>query len=90
MVGFVAGGLAGIVTLTVARPPFGAIAVILGVIGLASLLLYMVLGDSDPMAVLGIGGVERWVAYPVLIWMMSFGGYLMGEARARASGAVAP
>lgn len=78
---FIAGGLAAILSVMVTKPPFSAIAVILGVVGLVSLLLYMVLGDSSPMAGLGIGGVERWVAYPILIWIMSFGGYLMGRAR---------
>ena len=23
----------------------------------------------------GVGGAERWVAYPVILWLMGFGGY---------------
>ncbi len=78
---FIAGGLAAILSVTVQRAPAGVISVLLGVIGLVSLFLYMTLGDGDPMSRLGIGGVERWVAYPVLVWVMTFGGYLMGKAR---------
>jgi hypothetical protein len=25
-----------------------------------------------------MGGLERWVAYPILLWILGFGGYLMG------------
>jgi len=78
---FIAGGLAAVVSLTILTPPFSYIAVILGLVALVTLLLYFVLGDSSPMAGLGIGGVERWVAYPVLLWTMGLGGYLMGRAR---------
>ena len=78
---FFAGGLAAIVSRTVQSPPFSVISTILGVISLAVLVLYMVLGESSPMSGLGLGGIERWVAYPILVWTMSFGGYLMGRAR---------
>jgi len=78
---FIAGGLAAIISVTVQTPPFSVISPILGIITLATLILYTVLADRSPMAGLGIGGVERWVAYPVVAWVMSFGGYLMGRAR---------
>jgi uncharacterized membrane protein len=35
-------------------------------------------GDAGPIAALGSGGMERWVAYPVVLWLSAFGGYLMG------------
>ncbi len=78
---FSAGGLAAIVSQTVQTPPFSVVSIVLGVVSLAMLVLYMVLGDSSPTAGLGLGGIERWVAYPILAWTMSFGGYLMGRAR---------
>jgi hypothetical protein len=28
--------------------------------------------------ILGDGGTERWVAYPVVLWMTGFGGCLLG------------
>jgi hypothetical membrane protein len=78
---FSAGGLAAIVSYTVQNLPFSVVSIILGVVSLFMLVLYMVLGDNSPMASLGLGGIERWVAYPILAWTMSFGGYLMGRAR---------
>jgi hypothetical protein len=76
-----AGGLAAIISLTVTRPPFSVMATVLGVVALAVLLLYLVWGGRSPMANLGIGGEERWVAYPVTVWLMGLGGYLMDRAR---------
>lgn len=81
MLTFIAGGVAAIVSLTILAPPLSYMAVVLGLVALVTLLLHSVLGDSSPMAGLGIGGVERWVAYPVLLWTMGLGGYLMGRAR---------
>jgi hypothetical protein len=31
--------------------------------------------------VLGIGGLERWIAYPILLWVTGFGGYLIGHSK---------
>jgi hypothetical membrane protein len=81
LLAFIAGGLAAVVSPTVQSPPFSVVSVVLGVVSLSSLALYMILGDSDPMAGLGIGGVERWIAYPINAWTLAFGGYLMGRAR---------
>jgi hypothetical membrane protein len=78
---FIGGGLAAIVSVTVQSPPFSVLSAILGVVSLVSLVLYMILGDSGGTAGLGVGGVERWVAYPILAWTLAFGGYLMGRAR---------
>jgi hypothetical membrane protein len=80
MVTFVSGGVAAISASRVATAPFRYVSIALGVISLATLLSYMVLGDSSPMAGLGIGGIERWIVYPVLLWVTAFGGYLAGRA----------
>ena len=81
LLAFIAGGLAAIIAYTIETAPFRYFSVLLGVVGLASLLLYMVLGTTSPMAGLGDGGVERWVAYPVLLWVTGFGGHLMARTR---------
>ncbi|MGM0510617.1 MAG: hypothetical protein ACQESD_05765 [Thermoplasmatota archaeon] len=26
-----------------------------------------------------VGGIERWVVYPLLLWIIGFGGYLLGD-----------
>lgn len=49
---------------------------VLGSVGLASLILYVFkiyLG-------LGYGGMERMIAYPNLLWALTFGGWLMGNS----------
>ena len=79
---FVSSGVAAILTGTAARGPFRRFAIALGVISLGSLLTAM-LGDLTPAwDELGDGGVERWVAYPVVVWLVALGAYFMGrEAR---------
>jgi hypothetical membrane protein len=79
MLTFVSGGVAAILSYRVLSAPMKYLAVALGAIGLSSLLMYMFLGESSPLASMGDGGVERWVAYPIILWAMGFGGYLMGN-----------
>jgi hypothetical membrane protein len=83
MVTFVSGGIAALTTARVASGPFRYLSYLLGAAALATLGTYMLLGDGSPMAVLGIGGVERWIVYPVVLWVTAFGGYLSGRADGR-------
>jgi hypothetical membrane protein len=76
---FTAGGIAAIVAWTVESGLFRYFSVLLGLVTLATLAVYAIMGDSAPFAGLGIGGVERWVAYPVLLWITGLGGHLMGR-----------
>ena len=77
---FISGGLAGILVGAVVTPPFRYLSIALGGIALFTLVSYMLLGDGAPLAGLGIGGLERWIAYPVVIWLVAFGGWLLGRA----------
>lgn len=81
MLTFIAGGAAAIASVTIVTPPFSYVLALLGAVALIVLILHAIMGDSSPVAGLGIGGVERWVAYPVLLWAMGLGGYLLGRAR---------
>ncbi|HEX7392391.1 MAG TPA: DUF998 domain-containing protein [Thermoplasmata archaeon] len=78
---FVFGAISAIVAYKIESFPMRYLSVALGVISLFSLLSYMFMGDSGPLSALGVGGVERWVAYPILLWVLGFGGYLMGVAQ---------
>jgi hypothetical protein len=78
MLTFVSGGVAAILAGRVTRPPFRYISVLLGAIALLSLALAGWLGDTR----LGEGGIERWVAYPVVLWLVAFGAYVLGSERA--------
>jgi hypothetical membrane protein len=75
---FLMGGLAAIISYRIQKFPMNYLSIILGGIALLDLLLYYILGQESPFWVLGIGGLERWVAYPILLWGIGFGGYLMG------------
>jgi len=79
LITFVSGGLSAIVTFKVVRPPFSYFSAALGAVSLLTLSLYYLLGESSPFSILGMGGVERWIAYPIVLWVLGFGGYLMGH-----------
>lgn len=76
---FAAGALAAILSYQLTSSPFRYFSVVLGAVGLVGLILYAALGDANPMAPLGEGGVERWIGYPVLLWVTAFGGHLMAR-----------
>lgn len=57
------------------KTPFSIIAVILGLTTLASLALFI----GKVYLGLGVGGMERMVVYPALMWGAGFGGYLMAH-----------
>jgi len=79
---FVSGGLAAVLAYKVTSPPFRYISVVLGVITLVSVVLgFFFLESWGFVAALGEGGIERWIAYPVVLWLTIFGGYLMGHSR---------
>jgi hypothetical protein len=46
--------------------------------------------EWGPFARLDLGGVERWMVYPVLLWLVGFGGYLTASQTAEVSGAPPP
>ncbi len=84
MLTFIGGGVSAVASATALRPPLRYISAGLGLVSLLTLLSYFVLGAASPMAVFGMGGLERWIAYPVLLYVLAFGGYLMGDAPERA------
>ncbi len=63
--------------------PMAAIAVVAGVVGLAFVGI-MVIGDAgntDVFGPIGHGGAERMIVYPVMLWLLAFGGYRMAAGR---------
>jgi hypothetical membrane protein len=57
------------------KMPFSVIAVILGLMTLGALILYA----SNTYLGLGVGGMERMIVYPILMWTAGFGGYLIAH-----------
>jgi hypothetical membrane protein len=67
-------GVTALVAASVLRAPFRYVSVALGGLELVAFVLFVALGDGTP---LGIGGLERWVAYLGLLWVTAFGGFFL-------------
>ncbi|MBI3840590.1 MAG: DUF998 domain-containing protein [Thaumarchaeota archaeon] len=74
LIAFLFAGLSALVVARFQKKPMFYFSIILGVATLLSLLLYV--GDLD--LGLGVGGMERMIVYPALLWAIGFGGHLMG------------
>jgi hypothetical membrane protein len=72
---FLFGGLAAITAYKFEEKPLDYFSVALGILSLAALIL--ILGNAS--LGLGRGGMERMIAYPVLVWESAFGGHLIGN-----------
>jgi hypothetical membrane protein len=58
------------------------VSVLAGLVGLAFVVV-MAVGDAGNPAVfgpIGHGGAERLIVYPPMVWLMAFGGFLLGDA----------
>jgi len=83
MLTFVSGGSTVVLSSKVVSRPFSWLCVSFGGISLAvlaSVLAFGIAGVAHPLQFLGSGGIERWVVYPLLAWILAFGGYLLGDA----------
>lgn len=56
-------------------------AVAAGIVGLAYVVVMLVGDGGNPgiFGAIGHGGSERMIAYPTMLWLLAFGGYLMGS-----------
>jgi hypothetical membrane protein len=73
LIAFMFGGLSSVASFRLLKKPFSVIAVVLGFISLGALVLFTGAIDLG----LGVGGMERMIAYPILLWGAGFGGYLI-------------
>jgi hypothetical membrane protein len=80
---FLFGSLAAISSYRLIRTPLKYASVILGLFGLVALIL-MFFGITLG---LGMGGIERMIAYPILLWGLGFGGHLASEHQETATAA---
>jgi hypothetical membrane protein len=81
MVAFVFGAAAAIMSYKFVKSPLSYVSVILGAVTLLATVLFMLgQGNADFYLGLGVGGVERFVVYPLLLWMLGFGAYLIGDS----------
>ena len=80
LITFVTSSLSAIAAYRLEKRPFAYISVLIGTFSLIVLFLALFMGESSPFwLVFGRGGEERFVAYPVVLWIIGLGGYLMGS-----------
>jgi len=85
LVTFLFAGLSAIASYKLQKKPLGYLSVFLGVLTIASLILAvpatwqfrLTASNSGFYLGLGIGGIERLVFYPAILWAISFGSHLM-------------
>ncbi len=64
-----------------AKFPLDRISLLLGILGIifVPIMIMVDSGSLDVTGSIGHGGVERMIAFPCLIWMLVFGGYLVSS-----------
>lgn len=70
---FVFGGITTITSLRISKPPFYHVSLFLGLMTLIAMILFV----NHIYLGLGVGGMERMMAYPIIFWAVEFGAYLM-------------
>ncbi len=81
------GAFAAIGSYTYQSKPMSIMAVVLGLMSLVLAIVfipYLGLPTGSTVTFLGMakGSLERWAIYPLLAWIICFGGYLLGTAKA--------
>jgi len=71
---FVFGAVSAIISYRVLRPPLSYASVGLGIIALVALVLALTHNYTG----IGKGGMERMIVYPLFLWVLGFGGALIG------------
>jgi hypothetical membrane protein len=79
---FISGGVSAIMSFKVVSAPFKFIGIVFGAI---SLLTWCAVVFAPNMIVpfIGLGGTERWLVYPIVLWITGLGGYLMNLTTTR-------
>jgi hypothetical membrane protein len=82
LIAFLFGALSAIASYKIQKPPMSYFAVGMGIMSLTALAIFIV-GEvylryfhSAINLIIGLGGMERMIAYPILLWAIGFGGYL--------------
>jgi hypothetical membrane protein len=80
IIAFVFSALTAIAAFRVTSGAFRVISVFVGLLSLVALIAGELGGNSPVVKSIGIGGTERWVVFPIILWLVFFGGYLLAPA----------
>ena len=81
LIAFVTMVSAAIMSYKFVKSPLSYISIILGAITLSAIVLFMLgQGNSDFYLGLGVGGMERFIIYPMALWLLGVGAYLIGDS----------
>jgi hypothetical membrane protein len=83
MIAFVFSALTAIVVFRVTSGPFRFMSLGAGLLSLAALVASYLGDNSYFVQSIGTGGVERWVVFPIILWLAFFGGYLLASGHRR-------
>jgi hypothetical membrane protein len=90
IVAFYSGGIAVILSVRGAGRPFRYLWLVLGAVSLTAITLGIFLPDWAPVAKLGEGGIERWNTYPIVLWLVAYGSYLLARTEAGPDNGIEP
>ncbi|MBW4641383.1 MAG: DUF998 domain-containing protein [Gloeocapsa sp. UFS-A4-WI-NPMV-4B04] len=76
LLAFISGGVSVIMSFKIVSAPFKFVGIVLDSITLITWLA-VVVAPNIIVPFIGMGGTERWVVYPVVLWITGLGGYLM-------------
>jgi hypothetical membrane protein len=81
LIAFVSAAASAIMSYKFGKSPLSYVSVILGAVTLLATVLFLLgQGSSDFYLGIGLGGMERIIVYPYLLWMLGFGAYLIGDS----------
>jgi hypothetical membrane protein len=75
---FAAGGLSSILAFKIIKSPAKFFAIALGMLTLLAFAFVLLTKASGGLG-LGVGGMERLIVYPTILFTIGFGGYLLGN-----------
>jgi hypothetical membrane protein len=78
MLTFLSGGFTAIASAKITSAPFKYIGILLGSVALLTWCT-AVFVPAIIFPFIGSGGTERWIVYPLVLWLTGLGGYLMNK-----------
>jgi hypothetical membrane protein len=74
-IAFILSGISAPWAYRLTKAPMSYFSLVLGAVNLVAMALFTA---NVPLG-LGVGGIERTIVYPVVIWVIGLGGYLLGS-----------